>query len=408
MKLLYITVSMPFGTAEEFLIIELKELIRNNIDVLLVPRSPSGPVINRDAKELVQHSVCKPLFSSDIMCEAIRQFIKNPKTCWHIIRIMFNSISIKTLAKNITILPKSLWLAHFAITMEVHHIHAQWGLTTATMAMIVSAVSNITWSFTAHRGDIAANNLLETKIRSAVFTRFISKNGMEMASLICKNPIKSKMFLIHMGVDLPNPSIPDPSIISTSLQVVLCPASFYPVKGHKYLLEAVSILKNRNIDLELWLAGMGFLKRNLQGLSESLGIADMVKFMGQLPHDKLLELYRTNRVSMVVLASIDQGNNEHEGIPVSLMEAMSYQIPVISTATGGIPELLADGAGIITQPKDPVALADAIETLIRNPEMRKSYGIAGQQRISEEFNVEKTVSQLIHLIESNIACRPMT
>ena len=77
-------------------------------------------------------------------------------------------------------------------------------------------------------------------------------------------------------------------------------------------------------------------------------------------------MYREGRVGMVVLPSVDLGNNLHEGIPVALIEAMSYNIPVVGTHTGGIPELLEGGAGLIVPDKDPAALADAIERSSRS------------------------------------------
>ena len=84
-----------------------------------------------------------------------------------------------------------------------------------------------------------------------------------------------------------------------------------------------------------------------------------MRFVGQVSHTQILEMYVANQVRAVVVPSIDLGNNLHEGIPVSLMEAMAHGVPVVSTTTGGIPELLADGAGILVPPENPQALADA-------------------------------------------------
>ena len=82
------------------------------------------------------------------------------------------------------------------------------------------------------------------------------------------------------------------------------------------------------------------------------------------------------------------------------MEAMAHGIPVVSTTTGGIPELLRDGAGIMVPPQDPAALADAIERLIVARELRRQLGAAGRKRVEEEFSVERVVSQLLDEIEA--------
>jgi len=79
---------------------------------------------------------------------------------------------------------------------------------------------------------------------------------------------------------------------------------------------------------------------------------------------------------------------------VSLMEAMSCGVPVISTNTGGIPELLEGDAGVLVPPRDPVALAEAIERLVGNPALRWQLGAAGRERVQEQFSLEKVVTEL--------------
>jgi glycosyltransferase involved in cell wall biosynthesis len=120
-----------------------------------------------------------------------------------------------------------------------------------------------------------------------------------------------------------------------------------------------------------------------------------VKFAGHLDHSTLLNLYATGKVDFVILPSL------HEGIPVSLMEAMGYGIPVISTDVGGTSELLCDGAGILVPPKNHKALADATEKLIQLPHLREELSQLGRRRVEEQFAVEYTVSDLVDCIESD-------
>src|SRR5690606_27501786 len=131
----------------------------------------------------------------------------------------------------------------------------------------------------------------------------------------------------------------------------VCPANLLPIKGHEYLLRAISRLGNRK-GLELWIAGDGPLKTPLRQLTDALGLRDVVRFLGRLDHSELLKFYRENQVDLVCLASLELGLGLHEGIPVALIEAMSYGIPVVATSSGGIGELLADGAGLLVEPQD--------------------------------------------------------
>ena len=116
---------------------------------------------------------------------------------------------------------------------------------------------------------------------------------------------------------------------------------------------------------------------------------------GAIPHEKLMEMYKGGKVDLVVLPSIVTPQGEHEGIPVALMEAMAYGIPVISTNTGGIPELLSAGAGTIVEGKTPEQLVKAIGSLLEDADLRRKIGVAGYQRVKEEFNTAANVAGLI-------------
>jgi len=92
-------------------------------------------------------------------------------------------------------------------------------------------------------------------------------------------------------------------------------------------------------------------------------------------------------------------------IPVALMEALAYRIPAISTETGGIPELLGDGAGILVKPADSAALADAMEEAMTNPVRRALLSDAGFMRVSAKFNLETVADQLVALMEGLLEWR---
>ena len=202
--------------------------------------------------------------------------------------------------------------------------------------------------------------------------------------------------VIHVGVEVPSeaelPAVHGPR------NILLCPGNLYPVKGHRYLIDAVELLRKRGVECKLLVAGSGEMLPDLEAQVERLGLADAVQFLGQRSHSEILAMYREGRAGMVVLPSVDLGNNLHEGIPVALIEAMSYGIPVVGTQTGGIPELLEQGAGLMVRDKDPAALADAIERYVRDPVFAAETGRTGRQRVRESFDVAAAVSQLLERI----------
>jgi colanic acid/amylovoran biosynthesis glycosyltransferase len=405
MRLLYITVSMPYGYGEAFLIPEVKEILRQGHEVLIVPRSPERDVTNHDTDGLQDICVRQPLLSLGIAGAAMFEFLSHPVAALRALALLFKGClkggELSAMLKNLIVFPKGLWLGRLARRWGADHIHAHWILTTGTIGMVASETTGISWSCTAHRGDIAGANLLAAKADHAAFLRFISQSGVELArsrGVACQN---NKEHVIHMGVVLPPAEHVHPP--AQNIARLLCPANLLPVKGHCYLFEAIRLLKQRGVECHLDVAGAGPLLGKLEATVKALEIDDRTRFVGVIPHDQLLELYLDGKVGVVVLPSVDLGNGEHEGIPVTLMEAMSHGVPVVSTTTGGIPELLHDGAGILVPPKDPVALADAIERLFSDSDLRQRLSEAGRRRVEEEFGVEGTVSRLLQLIDESNA-----
>lgn len=405
MKVAYITVSMPYGPVETFLIAEAKELVRQGCDLLIIPRSPtSSRVVNADASDLQAISVPRPLICAEILWAALREILRSPIACFRAFTAILRGRSFIVFLKNLAAYPKGLWLGRLARTRGIDHIHAHWALTTATIAMLASEVSGVPWSFTAHRGDIAEDNLLARKVRRASFVRFVSQSGLEMAESLGAGCSERKAVVVRMGVNIPEgaPTAPNPHEVVR----MLCPANLLPVKGHVYLLDAIRTLKARGITCSLVVAGDGALRQALVRQSEELGIGDSVRFAGFVPHDEVLRMYERGEVDIVVLPSVDLGNNVHEGVPIALVEAMSYGIAAISTTTGGIPELMAGGVGVLVPPKDAEALADAIEGLTRNPQAAARTAAEGRRRILEEYAIERVVSQLVSLFEDSSSCSP--
>ncbi len=400
LRLLYVTASMPLGPGEQFLIAEADELMRLGHDLLIVPRNPDGAVFNDDAGALTGFCAAQPMIGLKVLLGAAAQALRSPLQTMSALALLARSENPATFLKNMLVFPKSLWLARLARRWRADHIHAHWGRTTATMALVAGRVSGRPWSVTLHSEDIAQPNLLDLKLREAAFSRFISLSGLAIAERVGVDAPARRTHVVHLGVRLP-----DPARLSARHDeplVVLCPAYLYTIKGHRFLIEALRLMRDRGVECSLVLAGEGPLRRELQEMARQLGVAEAVAFEGQVPHHQILEWYRTGRADIVALPSIDLGGNLQEGIPVALMEAMAHRIPVVSTNTGGIPELLGGGAGVIVPERDAAALAEALERLARDASYRAEVGAAGRRRIEEEFDVAATTARLAALIEGRV------
>jgi colanic acid/amylovoran biosynthesis glycosyltransferase len=392
MRIVYVTVYFPFGTRETFLIPELRELRAQGHEVLIVPLRPDRGPIHPDAAELIHCARYAPFLSLGVLRAAAVEFCRNIRPALKIMRLFLQPHDFRAMAINATVIPKGLWLSAIARAWGAHHIHAYWASSAAGAALIAGESTGIPWSFTGHRHDIAAGNLLAEKMRHAAFARMISASGLRMLRSVDPH-LLSKAFVGHLGI--PIPPLPSPREKAGGTLTALCPANMVAVKGHSYLIEAMAMLRNAGVDMKLWLAGDGELRGQIERKVRELHVQDSVRFLGHLPHQTLLSLYRDGEVDMVVLPSLDLGNGHHEGIPVALMEPMAYAIPVVATNTGGIPELIGDGAGLLVEPSNPRELAGALAKLASNAGVRRSLGLAGRQRVEQSFEITQMVRGLV-------------
>lgn len=391
MHVAYVTAQLPYGVNEPFIIPEIVELHRQGCRVTVVPVRPMGILVHGDAQILLPSTVCLPLVSPQILMSALREIVRAPLAIARALALLRYSRSTAILLKNLGIFLKGIWLGRYARDAGVQHLHAHWGGTTASLAMIASEASGIPWSMTAHRWDIRENNLLTVKARRASFVRVINELGAESLSEVAKNP-GWRPWVLHMGVRLPRAEHtegpPEPPLRA------LMAATFVEVKGHVYLVDALRELTSRGVPVRLELAGDGPLESEIARRVRELGLQDDVKFLGRVPHEMLLRDMASGRWHVAVLSSITTPSGEHEGIPVFLMEAMACGMAVIATGAGGIPELLGDGAGLLVPPRSPQALAAALESLAEHPERRRELGTRGRVRVEAAFAVEPIVTAL--------------
>jgi len=393
MRVIYVTSKLPYGPGEAFIIPEIMELKRQGHEVLLVPMYPRGAVFHEGAKALLAWTRTQPLLSWEIMRAALVILTRAPLRTLSVLALLLRSGSLRLLVKNLAVYPKGLWLACVAREWQAEHIHAHWASTTATMALVASELAGLPWSLTAHRWDIAENNLLALKARRAAFVRAIDRHGAREFAAYARLA-NWEPHVIHMGVALPRTTARGRAPAGSNALRAVMAANLVEIKGHVYLVEAVRLLRGRGVRVRVDLAGDGPLRAAIERKVRDYGLEGDVKFLGALPHERLMTQLQAGTWDLMVLPSIVGQAGEQEGVPVSLMEAMSCGIPVISTSTGGIPELLGQGAGVLVPPKAPPALAQAIERLSGDPAMRQQLAEAGRQRVQASFGIEEVVAEL--------------
>jgi glycosyltransferase involved in cell wall biosynthesis len=391
MRIVYITQRLPFGHGETFIVPEIEALIDAGHEVLVIPRRSSEPIVHDDVDALVarmRRLPAPPVVAAAAAGTVARQPRRAALALWECRRTRPRRRGIS----NAVATAEGMWLARIARAWRADHLHAHWAHLTATMAMGASEVSGIPWSFTAHRYDVLLNNLLDRKLRSARFGRFIARYMLNIASRLVSPEAAARAAVVHMGVRIPPAPVPR---VDRAIPVIVCPGRLVPMKGQLYLVDAAAILAARGVPFDMWLAGDGPERAAITARIQAHGLEQRVRLLGTLPHAELQRLYRDGAVDCAVLPSLDLGEGVHEGLSVALIEAMAYGIPAVSTPTGGQAELLDGGAGLLVAERDAGALADALAGLLGSSDLRGRIGLAGRRRIEQEFDADVIAAELV-------------
>ncbi len=168
-----------------------------------------------------------------------------------------------------------------------------------------------------------------------------------------------------------------------------------PLKGARHLLEAFATVREE-IDAELVVVGEFDEGGDCDRLISELGIEDAIESHSEISYERMVELYGTADVAVV--PSI------YEGFGLPAGEALACGVPVVATTGGGLPEVVGD-AGVLVEPGDADAIADAVRDLLTDDDRRRELGRRGRERIVEEFDWERAARETVREYRAAIESR---
>ena len=233
--------------------------------------------------------------------------------------------------------------------------------------------------------------------------RTTGNSGAVADYLVSKGLDRAKVRVIYNGVDTSRFEGPaDPHAtreefgIPQHHAVVGHLARLEPQKDPRTFLEAAALVARRNPALSFLVVGGGSLEAEAKRQAEDLGLANRMIFTG--PRRDVPRLLAACDLS--VLASVK------EGMSNTIMESMAAGKPMVATRVGGNPELMADGeTGFLVPPRDPAALAGAIQRVLDDPSLAKAMGLSAKARIAERFSVDAMVGATERLYDELVAAR---
>jgi len=396
----YVMSRYPLLT-ETFILREMLELERQGSRILVFPLLREQPkVVHEEVKHLAAEVHYTPFLSLGIVAANLhflrRDFARYLRLLGRV--LWLNRGSANLLSGAFGIFPKSVYFARLMERRGVRHLHAHYATHPALAAYIVSELTGIGFSFTAHAHDIFLHqSMLAEKVEAARFVVAISEFNKTYLLRHAPTVAPDKIHVVHCGIE-PG-SYADEGAAGTGAAPVkqdplaVCVASLQPYKGIRHLIAACAKVAARVSGFRCLVIGDGADRQMLTKMIAGAGLQDTIQLLGGRPQHDVALLLRA--ADLFVLPSVVAPSGQMEGIPVALMEAMASRLPVVSTRLSGIPELVEDGVnGLLVPPADETALADAIVRLCQEPELRRAMGEQGRRRVIAEFELRSNVAQL--------------
>ncbi len=295
-----------------------------------------------------------------------------------------------------------LWLkagtvASLALARGIRHLHAHFATDATTVAMLAGRLAQISYSFTAHAKDIFHTavdpSLLREKIRAARFVITVSDyNQRHLMGLCGEEP--RKILRLYNGIDLLR-FRPDPSV-ERQPELILAVGRLVEKKGFVHLIHACRRLQDGGRPFRCLLVGEGSERGPLTQEIERLRLQEHVLLAGAQPQERLLQLLR--QAAVLVLPCIIGENGDRDALPTVLLEALAVGLPAISTSLVGIPEIIDHGVnGLLVPPGDVGTLADALDTVLGDREVRDRLGREGPAKAQAAFDIRRNATVLNQL-----------
>lgn len=336
------------------------------------------------------------------------------------------------LLKTLFLFPQAVEFADRMAAKGVPHVHAHWATYPTTLALAISKLTGLPFSFTAHAWDVSLiRTLLPEKLRAARFVvTCTEENQRELASLL-PEPQRAKVHLNYHGITLERfaPAARPPAGDERRAPVIVACGTLFERKGLADLVRACGILRTRGRDFRCVIIGDGPQRARLEQLVRDERLDGHVELTGGLPQSEVIGRYaeadifalpclarsvRLRDEEADVLKAIEawlepNGNVIKDGIPNVLVEAMAMGIPAVSTSIAGIPELIEpERNGLLVPPRDPERLADALDRLLGDPAWRRRLGEAAAADVRVRFDRRQNTEALVQIFLGALGESPVS
>lgn len=404
-KIGYIVSLFPCWS-ETFILNEIIEVEKKGIDVTIFS-------IKSKLEKFVQHKaksfLGKVIYGDFLRCTMyyVLCTISHPITILSLLWLVLKKLSRthKELTKYIWCIFLGSYFAHIAKTKKLAHIHAHFATYPAFTALVISKLTKIPFTFTAHAHDIFLDKPFLKKIaKEAKEVVAISEYNKRYISDYCGNGIASKIKVVHCGINLSEFSLVN-SKENGKKKIILSVGRITEMKGLEHLINACSKLDSK-LPFECHIAGDGPQRKELIANTKKLNLENKVYFDGVLDSHNIKDML--SKSDVFVLPSVWSDKDGQEGIPIVLMEAMASGIPVVASRISGIPELVSDRqTGLLVEPGNELELSEKIANILRDKDLAEQLSREARRKVERDFNIEKNVNELIKIFNKAVPIKAL-
>lgn len=283
--------------------------------------------------------------------------------------------------------------------LGIDHLHAHFGTVATTTARLAARMAGITYSFTAHAKDIfhqsVEPDVLRNKLADAAVVITVSEFNLRWLQERYGDAAQ-RVVHINNGLDLDEFPYLDPG---DRQQLIFAVGRLVEKKGFEHLVLACEELRNQGLNFACEIAGGGMLAGSLNRLIKEKDLTEQVRLLG--PQPQAVIRHKLHEASVLAAPCVVAADQDRDGLPTVLLEAMAMGTPCVSTDVTGIPEVLEDGiTGLAVDQGDAVGLAAACRRLLEDATLRSRLAKQARRRIEEHFDIQHNAGRLREILAS--------
>jgi glycosyltransferase involved in cell wall biosynthesis len=288
---------------------------------------------------------------------------------------------------------QAVTLARLVGERGITHLHAHFGNVATSVARIASALAGIRYSFTAHARDIFHQKVVPQELRRKLADAgaVVTVSEYNLAFLHEHYGAAAKRVRrVYNGLDMADFAYADPV---GRPAVIISVGRLVEKKGFPVLVEACGELARRGVEFRCELVGDGPLEPVLAARINALGLGNRVRLLGLRRQEEVKGLVQGAAVMAAPCVVGEDG--DMDGLPTVILEAMALGTPCVGTDVTGIPEVLRDDeTGLMVSQQAVGSLADALERLLRDENLRVRLARSARELVEREFDIHRNAERI--------------